>query len=256
MIRLPDRDWPICAEAVALIAEREQGPNGGPALKAYRCPAGVPTIGFGETAGVKMGMTCTESEAWDMLARDLAARAQAVRAMLQHLANDEQLGAMVSLAYNIGSEAFKKSSVLRLHNKGDFAAAARAFALWNKAKVGGKLQVLAGLTARRAAEAAMYLKPDPQEWREPMPQAVEPEQAPVASSRVQTGGAVAGLGLLGAIGEAKEALGPVGEAVAAAKGLLADTLGIPAQYVPLALLVAVGGFLIYHFSRQRREGVA
>ncbi len=256
MLRIPDRAWPIALAAVALIAGAEQGPNGGPALKAYKCPAGVWTIGLGETAGVKPGMTCTESEAWDMLLRDLKARTMAVQAMLAGPANDNQLGALVSLSYNIGLDALKKSTVLRLHNAGDFAAAARAFTLWNKARVNGKLQVLAGLTARRAAEAALYLTPDEHDWREPMPQAVEPEQAPVASTRVQTGSAVAGLGVLGAVGEAKEALGPVGETVAAAKGLLADTLGIPQQYVPLALLVGVGGFLIWHFAQQRRAGVA
>jgi len=256
MLKIPDRPLPIVRAAVELIAEKEQGPNGGPALRAYKCPAGVWTIGLGETAGVKPGMTCTESEAWDMLFRDLAARAQAVQGMLTNPANPNQLGALVSLTYNIGLDAFRKSSVLRLHNKGDFAAAARAFDLWNKAKVNGKLVVLAGLTARRKAEAALYLTPDEHDWREPMPQAVEPEQAPAASTRVQTGGAVAGLGVLGAIGEAKDALGPLGEAVAAAKGFLADTLGIPAQYVPLALLVGVGCFLIWHFYGQRKRGVA
>ena len=256
MIRAPDRPWPIARAAVELIADKEQGPNGGPALKAYKCPAGVWTLGLGETDGIKPGMTCTADQAWDMLLRDLTTRTQAAQAMLTLPANDNQLGAMVSLVYNIGLEAFKKSSVLRLHNKGDFAGAARAFLLWDKARVAGKLQVLAGLTARRAAESALYLTPDEHDWREPMPQAVEPEQAPVASTRVQAGAATAGLGVVGAIGEAKEALGPVGEAVASAKGLLADTLGIPTQYVPLALLVAVGAFLIYHFTRQRREGVA
>ena len=45
----------------------------------------------------------------------------------------------------------------------------------------------------------------------------------------------------------------IGEAVASAKGLLADTLGIPTQYVPLALLVAVGAFLVWHFSKQRAQ---
>lgn len=256
MIRAPERAWPIAVAAVELIADKEQGPNGGPALKAYKCPAGVWTLGLGETDGIKPGMTCTADQAWDMLLRDLTTRTQAVKAMLTLPANDNQLGALVSLTYNIGLEAFRKSSVLRLHNKGDFAAAARAFDLWNKAKVNGKLVVLAGLTARRKAEGALYLTPDEHDWREPMPQAVEPEQAPAASTRVQTGGAVAGLGVLGAVGEAKDALGPVGETVAAAKGFLADTLGIPTQYVPLALLVGVGCFLIYHFARQRREGVA
>lgn len=256
MIHAPDRPWPIAVAAVELIADKEQGPNGGPALKAYKCPAGVWTLGLGETDGIKPGMTCTADQAWDMLLRDLKTRTQAVQALLTIPANDNQLGALVSLTYNIGLEAFRKSSVLRLHNLGDFAAAARAFDLWNKAKVNGKLVVLAGLTARRKAEGALYLQPDEHDWREPMPQAVEPEQAPVASTRVQTGGAVAGLGVLGAVGEAKEALGPVGETVAAAKGLLAESLGIPTQYVPLALLVAVGGFLIWHFYGQRKQGVA
>lgn len=258
MIRAPDRPWPIAVAAVELIADKEQGPNGGPALKAYKCPAGVWTLGLGETDGIKPGMTCTADQAWDMLLRDLTTRAEAVKAMLVLPANENQLGALVSLVYNIGLEAFRKSSVLRLHNKGDFAAAARAFDLWNKARLNGtgKLVVLAGLTARRKAEAALYLTPDAEDWRQPMPQAVEPEQAPAASTRVQTGGAVAGLGILGAVGEAKEALGPVGETVAAAKGLLAETLGIPTQYVPLALLVAVGAFLVWHFSKQRRQGVA
>lgn len=255
-LTIPAREWPICAEAVQLIAEREQGPNGGPALKAYRCPAGVWTLGLGQIDGIKAGMSCTEAEAWDMLARDLTTRAAAVTAMLTHPANPFQIGALVSLSYNIGLDALKKSTVLRLHNKGDLAAAARAFAMWNKARVNGVLTVLAGLTSRRAAEAALYLRPDPQEWREPMAQAVEPEQAPAASSRVQAGAATAGLGLLGAIGEAKDSMGPVGEAVAAAKGLLADTLGIPTQYVPLALLVAVGAFLVWHFGKQRSSGIA
>lgn len=255
-ILVPSRAWPIAIPAVELIADKEQGPNGGPALKAYKCPAGVWTLGFGETAGIKPGMTCTADEAWDLLLRDLTARASEIKAVLTEPANDNELGAMTSLAYNVGLAAFKKSTVLRLHNKGDKAGAARAFAMWNQARVDGALQVLKGLTARRAAEAALYLAPDQLAWREPMPQAVEPEQAPAASARVQTGVATAGLGVLGVIGEAKDALGPVGEAVASAKGLLADALGIPQQYVPLALLVAVGGFLVWHFMRQRRDGIA
>lgn len=253
-ITIPPKDWPICMEAVDLIATSEQGPNGGPALKAYRCPAGVWTYGFGMADGVTPGMTCTEPEAWDILLRDLKARASAVTEMLKAPANDYQLGAMTSLVYNIGLAGFKNSSVLRLHNAGNAVGAARAFALWNKAKVGGVLTVLNGLTARRAAEAALYLHPDPQAWREPMAQAVEPEQAPLASRRMLTGGATVGLGVIGAMGELKDALGPVGESVASAKGFLADLVGIPAPYMPLALLVLVGGFLVWHFTQARARG--
>jgi lysozyme len=59
---------------------------------------------------------------------------------------------MVSLAYNIGSGAFGQSTLLKKHIAGDYAGAAREFAKWNKAAG----QVLAGLTKRRAAEAALY----------------------------------------------------------------------------------------------------
>ncbi len=56
-MNIPDLGWPIPAEAVRLIVEKEQGPGGGVALKAYLCPAGVWTIGWGRTRGVKRGMT-------------------------------------------------------------------------------------------------------------------------------------------------------------------------------------------------------
>lgn len=259
MIHVPARAWPIAIPAVELIADKEQGPTGGPALKAYRCPAGKWTLGLGETDGIEPGMRCTADQAWDMLLRDLNARTSAVRAMLVEPANDNELGALVSLAYNIGVPALKKSTVLRLHNKGDKTGAARAFAMWNKARVDGVLQVLNGLTARRAAEAALYLTPDQQAWREPMAQAVEPEQAAAASTRVQTGAVAGAVGAAGLIDQVKEYLGPVGDGVKWVKGFAADTLGdavMPGEWLPWALLLGVGGFLAWHFLRQRSEGVA
>jgi len=256
MIKAPAKFWPIAVEAVELIADKEQGPRGGPALRAYKCPAGKWTLGFGQVDGIDAGMTCTADQAWDMLQRDLMTRTDAIKRLLTAPANDNELGAMVSLAYNIGLGSFQKSSVIKAHNRGDKSAAANAFLNFNKARVNGQLTVLRGLTSRRAAEAALYLKPDEEAWREPMPQAVEPEQPPLASARVQAGAAAGGMGLLGAIGEAKEALGPVGEAVSAAKGVLAESLGIPTQYVPFALLVGVAGFLLWHFVKQRKAGIA
>lgn len=68
-----------------------------------------------------------------------------------------ELGALVSLAYNIGVDALAGSTVLRRHNAGDREGAAHAFAMWNKARVNGRLRVLPGLVKRRAAEAALYL---------------------------------------------------------------------------------------------------
>lgn len=66
-----------------------------------------------------------------------------------------QLGALTSFAYNLGLGNLASSTLLRLLNQGDYAGAAAQFARWNKAAG----RVLAGLTKRRAAEAALFVKP-------------------------------------------------------------------------------------------------
>jgi lysozyme len=120
--------------------------------KAYRDSVGVLTIGYGHTsmAGspqVTAGMVITNAQA-----RDLAKFEASVLKVLTRSPSQNQFDAMVSLCYNIGGGNFAKSSVVRLFNAGDFAGAGNAFAAWNKA--GGK--ALAGLTTRRAKEAALF----------------------------------------------------------------------------------------------------
>ena len=166
MLPEPSLPWPIPLEAVRLIAESEQGPTGGCALKAYQCPAGVWTIGWGETDAVKRGDRCTKEQADRWLCEDLVDRTKAILAVCKVPPSDNELGAMVSLSYNIGlgwegsikpagaKNGFRQSTVLKAHNLGDHPAAGRAFALWNKARVNGQLTELRGLTVRRAAEAA------------------------------------------------------------------------------------------------------
>ena len=147
---LPDKNlnWPISYEAVCEIARSE-----GCKLKAYRCPAGVWTIARGRTKGVKPGDTCTQEQADQWFLEDLTDFSEGVKEKLTRPASLNELGALVSLAYNIGLAGFARSTVLRKHNEGDTQSAARAFALWNQATVNGKRQVLPGLTARRAREA-------------------------------------------------------------------------------------------------------
>lgn len=123
--------------------------------EAYLCPAGVWTIGYGFTKGVKPGDKITEAEAAFRLKRELDEFKSKVLDVLYVPANENQLAAMTSLAYNIGPGAFKNSSVQRFHNQGDFDSAANSFLLWNKAA--GK--VLAGLVKRREEEAALYRTP-------------------------------------------------------------------------------------------------
>lgn len=117
-----------------------------------------PTIGYGATfyadgQPVRMGDRCTQDQADALLDGHVQHFAHGVERLLGTApTNAAQFGAMVALAFNIGIGAFGKSSVLRLHKLGKHALAADAFALWNK-QAG---RVLAGLTRRRAAEAALY----------------------------------------------------------------------------------------------------
>jgi lysozyme len=129
--------------------------------KAYRCPAGVWTIGYGHTseAGnpkVIKGMKVTAREASDILARDLEKFETAVMKTITRTPSENQFSAMVSLCYNIGPGAFAKSSVARLFNAGDVKAAADAFMRWNKAAG----RVLPGLLKRRVEERHLFLTPD------------------------------------------------------------------------------------------------
>jgi Phage-related lysozyme (muraminidase) len=121
-------------------------------LRAYRCPAGVWTVGYGSTGPhVKPGMVITEQRAEALLHEDLS-RFEAAVDRAAPGATQNQFDAMVSLAFNIGIDAFNRSTVLRKHKAKDFEGASAAFAMWNKA--GGK--VVAGLVRRRAAEADLY----------------------------------------------------------------------------------------------------
>jgi len=246
----PSLPWPIPLAAVALIAEAE-----GCRLHAYRCPAGVPTIGWGETDGVQMGDSCTQEQADRWLLEDLQERTRAVQALCARAPSRNELGAFVSLAYNIGLGAFAKSTALRQHNAGQHEAAARAIELWDKARVGGVLQTLPGLTARRARERALYLTPDDPRT-EPMPQAVEAESS-ITTSPIARGGAVAaGAGVLEGLRQLGDSLGGLKAPLDAARSVLVDTLGVPADWILPIVLIAAGALVIRWRLRQRREGYA
>lgn len=123
-------------------------------LKSYLCPAKVWTIGYGSTGkDIGPGMVWSEQQAEDRLRHDLGRFEKAVR-RLAPKTTQSQFDALVAFAFNIGEGALAKSTLLKLHNAGDYAGAQKQFARWNRA--GGK--VLAGLTRRRAAEATLYGK--------------------------------------------------------------------------------------------------
>ena len=121
-------------------------------LNAYLDSVNVPTIGFGHTLGVQMGDTITMDQAKTFLLADLQTALDAVRADVTSPLTDDEESALVDLVFNIGAGNFAHSTLLRLLNAGDYQGAEAEFGKWNHA--GG--QVLAGLTRRRAAEAAMF----------------------------------------------------------------------------------------------------
>ena len=124
-------------------------------LTAYKCPAGIWTLGHGQTKGVKEGMVWTQQQADDdLLATALAVIAQALKASPVLVKETMQRQAAISdLVYNIGIGAYNKSTLKKYIELGDFNSAATEIKKWNKA--GGV--VLKGLTIRRNKEAELLL---------------------------------------------------------------------------------------------------
>ena len=128
-------------------------------LKAYDDGVGVWTIGYGTTKypngiRVKKGDTCTLEQAKAYMQNDLKSFEQTVNNTVKVPLNQNQFDALVSLAYNIGSTAFKNSTLVRQLNEGNYKAAANQFNVWVNA--GGKR--MQGLVNRRAAERTLFLK--------------------------------------------------------------------------------------------------
>lgn len=122
-------------------------------LTAYKCAAGVLTIGYGHTAGVYSGMTITQAQADAYLLEDVAKFEKYVNNLayvpVMDKLNQNQFDALVSFAFNLGAGNLKKLCKGRT-----VAQIATAMLQYNKA--GGK--VLAGLTKRRKAEQALFNK--------------------------------------------------------------------------------------------------
>lgn len=128
-------------------------------LNAYRCPAGIPTIGWGCTEGIRMGMTITREQAELMLRQELAKFENAVNRLVKVELSQSEFDALVSFAYNLGEGALAQSTLLKKLNFGDKVGAANEFPRWNKAVNSrtGEKQVLPGLTRRREVERKMFL---------------------------------------------------------------------------------------------------
>ena len=138
-------------KGIALIKEFE-----GLRLKAYKCPGGVWTIGYGHTTGVKPGMVISEAQAEEYLKADLIAFERYLNGLGLAL-NQNQFDALVSFIYNVGTGNFSNSTLLRkVRANPQDNSIMDEFLRW----VYSKGRVLPGLQRRRLAEMKLYFSND------------------------------------------------------------------------------------------------
>jgi len=149
-----NKDMKISQEGLSLIKKFE-----GCELEAYKCAAGVWTIGYGSTKGVKEGDTLTEEETDNLLLHEMDEYEGYVLEAVEMPLSQHQFDAIVSWTFNLGPSNLKASTMLKVLNKGNYEDVPAQIKRWNKA--GGK--VLEGLIRRREAEALLF---EGKEWHQ------------------------------------------------------------------------------------------
>ena len=144
----------ISQEGLSLIKKFE-----GCELEAYKCAAGVWTIGYGSTKGVEEGNTITQEEADKLLLDEMEEYEGYINDMVNVDLKQNEFDALVSWVYNLGSSNLSSSTLLQKLNTKEWDDVPNQIKRWNKA--GGK--VLQGLIRRREAEALLF---EGKEWHE------------------------------------------------------------------------------------------
>jgi len=144
----------ISIEGLSLIKKFE-----GCELNSYKCAAGVPTIGYGSTHGIQMGMSISKARAEELLLEDISKFEDIVDKSVTVALDQHQFDALVSWTFNLGGGNLNSSTMLKVINAGDYEDVPEQIKRWNKAN--GK--VLEGLIRRREAEALLFAG---KEWHE------------------------------------------------------------------------------------------
>lgn len=128
-------------------------------LKAYKCPAGINSVGYGHTGpDVTSSTVWTQQQADEAFIRDIERFERGVLSCVTVALQQHQFDALVSFAYNCGLGNLRNSTLLAMVNRGDFEGAANQFGRWiSKGKPAEK-----GLTKRRKAEKLLF---QDMEWR-------------------------------------------------------------------------------------------
>ena len=124
--------------------------------RAYDCPAGVCTIGYGHTKGVYSGMTITPDDAERFLDQDIEEVENAINQALLVKVNQNQFDALVSFVFNVGTQAFYKSTLLAKLNQGLFKVVPYEMNRW--VHIHGEFSK--GLQNRRNKEVALFQRED------------------------------------------------------------------------------------------------
>lgn len=125
-------------------------------LKAYLCPAGRWTIGYGHTAGVTEGMEISQAHAEELLRADVIDCARRMASYIKAPVTKWQYIALVSLSFNVGDLRRKAPKLLHYLNAGQEDKAALEFL--DICRAGGR--VVEGLKRRREKEAKLFLRTD------------------------------------------------------------------------------------------------
>lgn len=236
------------ANGVALVKRFE-----GCKLGAYKCPAGVWTIGYGHTSAagpptVTPGLVVSQQAADEILRRDLEKFEKGVAELVKVPLTTGQNDALVSFAFNCGLGALAKSTLLKRVNAKEFHRVPAEFMKWTKANG----QELPGLVQRRRAETALWRELSDADWSPSDGARVTPETPKAAKTMAKSreGNAAVATGAAGAIAAATDALPAIQQGV----GLiptLSDALGRPtviAGIVIIAMSVA-----LWYWRRQRLQ---
>lgn len=126
---------------------------------AARLDDGRWTIGYGHTRSARQGLEVSEADAEALLLYDLLEVADAINEQVFTPLTQNQFDALAAFVFNIGIDAFKRSSVLRRLNEGQLLQAACAMEMWRRAEFEGEAILIDALVRRRAAEKALFLTP-------------------------------------------------------------------------------------------------
>jgi len=160
------------SQRISLTCIRYMGVVEGRAHHIYPDTEGNPTIGVGhlltvvelgtdtiiiDKVPVDYRLGLTDRQVDNLLLQDMRTAEQTVNSKVEVTLTQSQFDGLCSFCFNIGNTAFTNSTLLKLLNKGNYAAVPSQMRRWNKARVGGELVVIQGLVNRRESDISLWL---------------------------------------------------------------------------------------------------